>query len=617
MTYGSTSGTQRPQGRRIISFVGAALLAIALIVVLRAVFTGDDEGEQPATANACEGDSVRLRVASSPEKVGIVERLAQTYSGRTVDGRCVEVQVQSKSSGAAMQALAKGWNEATDGPRPDVWSPAASGWVTMLRQELASTDKTGVLTEDKPESVVTAPLVIAMPKPMAEALGWPDKSVSWRDLATLATDSRGWARHGHPEWGKFRLGKTNPNLSTSGLNATIGAYMAATGISSDLTDADLKRKQVKEFVGDVEQSVVHYGDTTLTFLANLQEADDRGAAMSYISAVTVEENSIIAYNSGNPSGDPKTAGQHAPPKVPLAAVYPSDGTLLSDHPFTVLAWADDTRRKIATDFLAFLRNAESQQLFLEQGFRGFDGKPGPQATEANGVLPKAELNLVTPPSPPVLAKLLNSWSELRKHANVLLVVDVSGSMQQPVEGTGLNRLELAKQAAIRSLSQFADRDKVGLWMFSSGLDGTRDYQELVPVGPVGGKLGDSTRRDELEGRLGGLIPQGGTGLYDTTLAAHRFMAGRIDPEAINAVVVLTDGRNEKPGSISLDNLLAQLRSEDGAAGGEAIRLFTIGYSEQADAEVLRQIAKATRGAHYDSSRPDTIDQVFTAVISNF
>lgn len=326
--------------------------------------------------------------------------------------------------------------------------------------------------------------------------------------------------------------------------------------------------------------------------------------------MTVEENSVIAYNSGNPTGDPATAGKHAKPKVPLAAVYPSDGTVLSDHPFIVLAWADDARKKVAADFREFLRADEAQQRFLREGFRGFDNKPGPQATIANGVIPDADLKVVVPPSPPVLAKLLDSWSQLRKPANVLLVVDVSGSMNQPVEGTGKIRLDLAKQAAITSLSQFGKEDKVGLWMFSTQLDGANDYRELVSLG----RMGEGNRLNDLKSRLDGLISEGGTGLFDTTLAAHKHLKAHLDPDAINAVVVLTDGHNEDPDGISLDNLLAELRTEDTR---ETVRVFTIGYSEDADAEVLGQIAKATKAATYDSSKPDTIDQVFTAVISNF
>ncbi len=62
---------------------------------------------------------------------------------------------------------------------------------------------------------MNTPLVIAMPKPMAEALGWPDKALGWSDILALATDPAGWAAYGHPEWGPFRLGKTNPNFSTA------------------------------------------------------------------------------------------------------------------------------------------------------------------------------------------------------------------------------------------------------------------------------------------------------------------------------------------------------------------------------------------------------------------
>jgi Ca-activated chloride channel family protein len=208
----------------------------------------------------------------------------------------------------------------------------------------------------------------------------------------------------------------------------------------------------------------------------------------------------------------------------------------------------------------------------------------------------------------VLDKLLRSWASLRKQATVLLVIDTSGSMGEQVAGTGRSKLELAKQAARNSLSQFASGDQVGLWMFSTQLDGETDYRELVPIGPM-----DSQRRAQLGERIDGLQPGGGTGLYDTSLAAHQFVEGRASADDINAVVLLTDGRNEDNG-ISLDNLLSQLRTEEGA---RSVRLFTIGYGEDADLGTLRRISQTTNAAAYDSSDPTSIDQVFTAVISNF
>ena len=601
-------GTDTAGRRKVISFVVAAVVAVVLIGVVRACTSGDDDAGDAGQPLKCSGDSTQLHVTSSPEKFGLMQQVAREYSGRTVAGKCADVVVSTKSSGEAMANLADGWNEAASGPRPDVWSPAGSAWVTLLKQRATKNDKPSVLTDAKAEPIVNAPLVIAMPKPMAEALGWPDKSIGWKDLSALAVDPQGWSRYNHPEWGKFRLGKTNPNLSTSGLNATIGSYQAATGVTSDLTAANLADPKVQAFVGGVEQSIEHYGDTTLTFLSNLQQADDRGAALSYISAVAVEENSLVAYNQGNPTGDPATLGKHAKPKVPLAAIYPSDGTLMSDHPFVVLNTADEARKQVAADFLAYLHSDPVQATFADQGFRSYRNVAGGQVTKDNGALPDTKLTVLSPPNPTVLDGVLQSWAQLRKKANVLLVVDVSGSMGAPVEGTGKTKMDLAKSAAVEALGQFGDQDKVGLWMFSTGLDGDRDYQELAPVAPVGGQ------RDVLKSRLEGLTPNGGTGLYDVSLASFKQMQSIRDPKSINAVVVLTDGRNEDGNGVSLDNLLPQLTVED---SGESVHMFTIAYGGDADQDVLRQIAQATNGAEYDSSKPDTIDKVFTAVISNF
>ena len=47
------------------------------------------------------------------------------------------------------------------------------------------------------------------------------------------------------------------------------------------------------------------------------------------------------------------------------------------------------------------------------------------------------------------------------------------------------------------------------------------------------------------------------------------------------------------------------------------RLFTIGYGKDADLGTLRLMAEATNAAAYDASNPATINQVFTAVVSNF
>jgi Ca-activated chloride channel homolog len=612
--------------RRPFPFVIAIVVcALVLVGVLRPLIergTGASSSGSGGghTGQDCVRGAIAFTVAASSEKAQLLRRLAVDYmsGGRRVDGRCVKVPVVSKSSGEAMTALARGWHEATDGPRPDVWSPASTSWVRLLQQRSVTTDHaTFQLIPDDPPSIATTPLVVAMPRPMAEALGWPRKQLGWADLLRLSRDRQGWRALGHPDWGAFKLGKTNPNFSTSGLEATIGAFFAATGSTSDLTERDIADPNVREFIAGVERSVVHYGDTTLTFLSNLQRADDQEVGLHYISAVTVEEKSVWDYNQGNPSGDPATLGKHHKPHVPLVAIYPKEGTLLSDNPYVVLPapWVDDAKRKATADFLAYLRSGPAQAKFERAAFRNYDRQPGPLITKGNGLLPEQRITVLPPPAPAIINRVLISWAELRKPANLLLVIDVSGSMEDAVEGTGKSKLDLAKQAAIDSLSQLTGRDQVGLWIFSTKLNGKIDYRELVQIGPMNAQVNGTQRRKLIKAKVEALSPDGRTGLYDTALASYKFIDGRRSPNSINAVLLLTDGINQdNSGGISLQKLLTALRTDQ---DDQAVRMFTIAYGSNTDRTVLKRIAQVTNGASYDSIDPISINRVFTAVISNF
>jgi Ca-activated chloride channel family protein len=86
-----------------------------------------------------------------------------------------------------------------------------------------------VRTVGEAPSLATTPIVIAMPEPMARVLGWPESTIKWQDLVSLARDPRGWNAKGHPEWGAFKLGKTNPLESTTGLLATTATATALVG----------------------------------------------------------------------------------------------------------------------------------------------------------------------------------------------------------------------------------------------------------------------------------------------------------------------------------------------------------------------------------------------------
>jgi len=482
--------TRRPSTLRRIPLLVAVVFGVVLVIVVRNLVTGDSGGKDGRPAAADRRDCIPLSVTASSEKAALLSAIADDYNrtDRKAAGRCVDVRVSSKASGAAAEALARGWKEQVDGPRPDVWSPAARSWTVLVRQRTEAADKGNLMPGDLP-SIAQTPLVIAMPRPMAQALGWPDRQLGWSDILALARDQRGWGSKGHAEWGRFKLGKTNPNFSTSGLNATIATYFAATGRSSDLTTADVRNRKVVDYVRGVEGTVVHYGDTTLTFLQNLYDAGTKGQGLTYISAVTVEEKSVWDYNQGNPSGDPATLGKQGKPSIPLVAIYPKEGTLLSDNPYAVLTagWVDATKRAAAADFLDYLRGADQQRRFTDAAFRSFEGRPGGPVSPENGLLPNVRYTVIEPPGPQVLNEVAQSWNALRKRARVLMVMDVSGSMEQPVPDSGGSRLELAKKAALQAVGQLAPDDQLGLWAFSSEPPGTNEppYRVLLDPAPVG------------------------------------------------------------------------------------------------------------------------------------
>ncbi|HOZ56861.1 MAG TPA: substrate-binding and VWA domain-containing protein [Nakamurella multipartita] len=618
MSYPTGQGAPR-KSTKAVPIIAAVIVGVVLIVGIRWFTTRDDgTGAAPQTPGATASSAAppregctRVTVAASSEKAALLQQLATQYNGagRTVNGACYDIAVNSVASGTAEANLAQGWDESLDGPAPDVWTPAASTWVSLLASDLTAKDKPSILPAQS-TSITSTPLVLAMPQPMATALGWPDAEIGWSDVLALAKDPQGWASRGHPEWGRFTLGKTNPNVSTSGLAATIGTLVAATGTSSDLTEAALQRPEVQQYLKDVETSVIHYGDTTLTYLTNLQHADDSGAALGYVSAVAVEEKSVLDYNAGNPSGDPKTLGQHAAPKVPLVAVYPKEGTLSSDSPFVILdaPWSTADKQAGAQDFQAYLLLPEQQKAFTDANFRTADGQPGDPINASPYLIPNGVKITLNPPGPQVLSDVRSLWTQVRKPARVLVVMDVSGSMASASGYGSESKLDLAKKAATSALSQLTDTDQVGLWAFTTDLP-TPDTitADLVDVGPL------AQTRQPIVDAIAQLTPLGGTPLYAATRTAAQTMNAEQQAGSINAVVVLTDGRNEYTDN-DLDGLLREL----GASAQEnGVRVFTIAYGPDADLATLQEISEASRAAAYDARNPTSIDKVFAAVLSNF
>ena len=112
----------------------------------------------------------------------------------------------------------------------------------------------------------------------------------------------------------------------------------------------------------------------------------------------------------------------------------------------------------------------------------------------------------------------------------------------------------------------------------------------------------------------GLTPVDGTSLYDTALAAFRDVQRSYRPGEPNVVVLLTDGRNDDPDSLSRAALLRRLRSEQDP--DRPVHLLTIAYGQHADVGVLRAMSRVTGGHAYASPNPAEIGRVFFQALSS-
>jgi Ca-activated chloride channel family protein len=154
---------------------------------------------------------------------------------------------------------------------------------------------------------------------------------------------------------------------------------------------------------------------------------------------------------------------------------------------------------------------------------------------------------------------------------------------------------------------------VGLRIFSTEIseDDPTDYLDLVTVGPM------SENRDDLERQINNLVPTLGTPLYTVTRDSYEDMVDAFDETRINAVVLLSDGRNEDDRNNDLQGLLQFLRAENEGESNTPVRVFPIAYGGDADLSTLSRIAEATNAAAYSAVDPATIINVFNAVVSNF
>ncbi|MEX0159631.1 MULTISPECIES: substrate-binding and vWA domain-containing protein [unclassified Microbacterium] len=598
----------------------AALAMAAIVAVALTACTGGG-GEQGTTSDGGQGfpddGCTHIAVATSSEKVNMLDELAEAFKDSPEhEGleTCATVRPTNVSSGNATRFLTSGedWPSDDTSLWPTLWSPASTVWTDRVAAA-ASPSLVG-----EPKSFTRTPVVFGMPEPMATALGWPNTPISISDLETLCQDPAGWGSVGKDIWGAFKISKTNPNTSTTGLSTILMQSYEATGKLEGLTSADVEA--AADFSRVFEECVIHYGDTTGNVLSTLYDETQNGSnGSAYVSAVALEETSLLNYNQGNPDSHTVQPGETlTPPKTKLVAVYPEGGSMWSDNPITVLGadWVTAEQRTAGEAFAEFVQTTAAQKILPEYGFRPLDESVplGDLFTPKYGVDPAQPAVTLPKPEVDVISTAIDQWTQVRKPSSVLELIDISGSMDDPI-GDGRSRLDGAIEGAQSTLNHFRSTDEIGVWAFTTGIssdegEGIQVLRDVSALGSDGEKLDSSL--DDLR-----YAQRNGTPLYDSILLAYEAMSERAEPGRINAIVVLSDGE-DTDSSTSLDSLIAKIGKSTKEGGDDApVRIFPIAYGEGADTSALQRIADVTGGQLFDASDAERIDLVFASVINNF
>jgi len=227
----------------------------------------------------------------------------------------------------------------------------------------------------------------------------------------------------------------------------------------------------------------------------------------------------------------------------------------------------------------FLSSEEAQATVLAHGYRPadltipLDSHDSP-LTAANGVDPRQPQTTLQMPSPAVVEVVRNVWWYTKRHTNVYLVVDTSGSM----EG---EKLEAAREALSVFLSQIkGDLERVGMVEFSTQVN------NIIPLNEL------QHNRAELEDAVSELYAAGDTALLDSVRAAYVRLQQANNVERINAIVAMTDGR-ENASLISLRQLAREIEQDN--ESGVPVVIFCIAYGRDADYNVLDTLAEASGG----------------------
>jgi Ca-activated chloride channel family protein len=558
-------------------FAGCAVTSVLVgRQVLDAIFQREAITEN-AAAFTWAADSAELTVAVSPVMAPILAQRVEAFNGlsqRTTDGQTMGV-VLTELAPEKMVETSLGQ------PPFQALVPDSSLWLNQIDQRWAAdhpAESGGIAPRrvGDPTRFAISPIVLAAWDDTARSLGWPDAPVGWAEIQRKAISD--------PD---FKWNHPNTQHAT-GLLATLAEFYAGAGLTRGLTAEIANQQSVLDYVRDVEATVRFYGEGEDVIVQRLEE-EGRG----FLDAFVAQEQTVIRWNGSHSSGDR------------LIALYPKEGTLWTDHPLALLelsgpdetAVTDNQRRTFAA-FGEFLLSSESQSAFLAAGYRPADvgidlnasGSPFAGTDAVDASQPKTTLQI---PSAAVVEVVQNVWYYTKRPTNVYLVVDTSGSMA----GEKMDRTRTALQSFVSQIQ--GDRDKVGIVEFGSGV---KRFEPLRTLNDGG--------RNQMLDVIAGMEADGYTALLDAVWQAQDDLQTVADGEAINAIVVMTDGQEND----SYRDLADLRRSFDDSR--TPVVVFTIAFGSDADDGLLQELARIGGGQFRRADETD-IEELYRILSTYF
>ena len=203
-----------------------------------------------------------------------------------------------------------------------------------------------------------------------------------------------------------------------------------------------------------------------------------------------------------------------------------------------------------------------------------------------------------------------TWYAEDRRTNLLVVLDVSGSMEQPPPGSKTPLIRLVGEACGAVGELLPDDGRLGLWEFGSRLDPPRDHRSLLASAPM-----NYPQRKKLAEIAGALTAQRtGTGLYDTILAAYTSAVASYQPDVSNQVLLFTDGRNEDdPGSITAAELSTRLAAAQ--RKDRPVQLSVVAFGDRPEVSQLNTALEPVDGYVDPIRDPSEVSAAFVHVVA--